>query len=68
MTVTAEERARRLRLPAVLSYAFRPMFLAAGSWAILSLALWLAVFLGYMQLPPASIRSPGISTRCCSVS
>jgi uncharacterized protein involved in response to NO len=51
MTITAEERARRLRMPAVLSYAFRPMFLAAGSWAILSLVLWLAVFLGYIQLP-----------------
>ena len=51
MTITAEERARRLRQPAVLSYAFRPMFLAAGSWAILSLVLWLAVFFGYMQLP-----------------
>jgi len=51
MTITAEERARRLRMPAVLSYAFRPMFLAAGSWAILSLVVWLAVFLGYIQLP-----------------
>src|ERR1035437_8519366 len=50
MTITAEERPRRLRQPAVLSYAFRPMFLAAGSWAILSLVLWLAVVLGYIQL------------------
>jgi uncharacterized protein involved in response to NO len=51
MTITAEVRARRRRMPAVLSSTFRPMFLAAGSWAILSLALWLSVFLGYMQLP-----------------
>ena len=51
MTVTADERALRLRQPAVLSYAFRTMFLAAGSWAILSLVLWLCVFLGRMQLP-----------------
>jgi uncharacterized protein involved in response to NO len=51
MTITAVERALRLRQPAVLSYAFRPMFLAAGSWAILSLVLWLCVFLGWMQLP-----------------
>jgi uncharacterized protein involved in response to NO len=27
------------------------MFLAAGSWAIVAIVLWLAVFLGYMQLP-----------------
>ena len=46
-----EERARRLRLTAVLSYAFRPLFLAAGSWAIVSIAVWLAMFLGYVRLP-----------------
>ncbi len=27
------------------------MFLAAGSWAVLALALWIPMFLGYMQLP-----------------
>ena len=49
---TAEEkRLRRARLPAVLDYAFRPMFLAAGSWAVIALALWLAMFFGYVQLP-----------------
>src|SRR5262245_51436647 len=37
--------------PAVLLYAFRPMFLAAGSWAIIGLALWLAMFFDYLQLP-----------------
>ena len=51
MSITVEERARRLRLTAVLSYAFRPLFLAAGSWAIVSIALWLAMFLGYVRLP-----------------
>jgi uncharacterized protein involved in response to NO len=51
MSITVEERDRRLRLPAVLSYAFRPLFLAAGSWAIVSIALWLAMFLGYVRLP-----------------
>ena len=51
MTITAEERTRRLRLPAVLSYAFRPLFLAAASWAIVDIAVWLAMFLGYLQLP-----------------
>jgi uncharacterized protein involved in response to NO len=50
--LTAEEkRLRRARLPAVLDYAFRPMFLAAGSWAVIALALWLAMFFGYVQLP-----------------
>jgi uncharacterized protein involved in response to NO len=44
-------RARRDAMPAVLLYAFRPMFLAAGSWAALALALWLAMFFGYLQLP-----------------
>ena len=46
-----EDRLRRARLPAVLDYAFRPMFLAAGSWSVVALALWLAMFFGYVQLP-----------------
>jgi uncharacterized protein involved in response to NO len=49
--VSEDERLRRARLPAVLDYAFRPMFLAAGSWAVIALALWLAMFFGYVQLP-----------------
>jgi len=49
--MTEEERLRRARLPAVLDYAFRPMFLAAGSWALVALALWLVMFFGYVQLP-----------------
>jgi uncharacterized protein involved in response to NO len=49
--MTEEERVRRLRQPAVLTYAFRPMFLAAGTWAIVAIAVWLAMFLGYLQLP-----------------
>ena len=44
-------RIQRARLPAVLDYAFRPMFLAAGSWAVVALALWLAMFFGHVQLP-----------------
>ena len=51
MTITSEQRARRLRLPAVLSYAFRPLFLAAAIWAIVDIAVSLAMFLGYLQLP-----------------
>ncbi len=45
------QRLRRARLPAVLDYAFRPMFLVAGSWAVIALATWLAMFFGYVQLP-----------------
>jgi uncharacterized protein involved in response to NO len=37
--------------PAVLLYAFRPMFLAARSWAVIALILWLAMFFGYLRLP-----------------
>jgi uncharacterized protein involved in response to NO len=44
-------RSRPAKLPAVLDYAFRPMFLAAGSWAVIALGLWLAMFFGYLELP-----------------
>lgn len=37
--------------PALLLYAFRPICLAAASWAVIALALWLAVFFGAIQLP-----------------
>jgi len=50
-TVSDEERMHRAWPPAVLTYAFRPMFLAAGSWAAIALALWLAMFFGYVRLP-----------------
>jgi uncharacterized protein involved in response to NO len=34
--------------PAILSYGFRPFFLAAGSWAIVAMTLWLgAILLGW---------------------
>jgi len=47
-----DEPASRVgRLPAVLDYGFRPMFLAAAGWAMIALALWLAMFAGYVQLP-----------------
>lgn len=51
MTTMAEESVRRSRQPALLSYAFRPMFLAAGGWAIVAIAVWLAMYLGYLRLP-----------------
>ncbi|MEO8883879.1 MAG: NnrS family protein [Devosia sp.] len=49
--ITEEERVRRARQPAVLTYAFRPMFLAAATWAIVAIAVWLVMFLGYIQMP-----------------
>lgn len=52
MTDQAElERVRRIRVPVLFSYAFRPMFLAAGGWAIVAVVLWLAMFFGYVDLP-----------------
>jgi uncharacterized protein involved in response to NO len=36
---------------AVLSYGFRPFFLAVGRWAILAIGLWLTIVLGYVRLP-----------------
>jgi len=48
--VSEDDRLRRARLPALLDYAFRPMFLAAGSWGVIALA-GLAMFFGYVQLP-----------------
>ncbi|MBS0274771.1 MAG: NnrS family protein [Proteobacteria bacterium] len=45
------KHAQRDALPPVLLYAFRPMFFAAGSWAAIAIALWLAMFFGYAQLP-----------------
>jgi uncharacterized protein involved in response to NO len=58
-------RAKREAHPAVLLYAFRPLFLAAGSWAVIALALWLTMFFGYLQLPT---RFDPISWQCCSAS
>ena len=46
-----DSRRPRDRGPALLLYAFRPMFLAAGSWAAIALALWLSMFFGYVEPP-----------------
>ena len=35
----------------IFSYAFRPFFLAAGSWAVVAMILWLATFEGHLRLP-----------------
>jgi uncharacterized protein involved in response to NO len=41
----------RSSMSAVFSYGFRPFFLAAGGWASIAMALWLAIVLGYLRLP-----------------
>lgn len=37
---------------AILALGFRPFFLAAGIWAILSLMLWLAMLRGWLPMDP----------------
>ncbi|MEI4232321.1 NnrS family protein [Roseovarius sp. D22-M7] len=39
--------------PAILSYGFRPFFLGAALWAMLSMALWVPMLAGRMILPTA---------------
>ncbi|MDU8941834.1 NnrS family protein [Ovoidimarina sediminis] len=50
---TTREQMRRWQGPAVLSYGFRPFFLAGGLWAALSMALWLGMMSGSTVLTPA---------------
>ena len=38
-------------LPPVLTAGFRPFFLAASCWAVVALALWLAMLMGLIALP-----------------
>jgi uncharacterized protein involved in response to NO len=53
LEIASEAGSRRARDQgsALFLYAFRPMFLAASSWAVIVLALWLAEFFGAVQLP-----------------
>ena len=51
------QRKERMRLsPAVLRGGFRPFFLGAAVWAIVTLVVWLAVLFGY--LPSDVLRDP----------
>ena len=50
MTITPA-RAAESQLTALWSLAFRPFFLAAGLWAALALALWIALFMTGRVLP-----------------
>jgi len=52
MTVPAAlQRRREYSGRALFSYGFRPFFLAAGLWAMISLPLWLHQFYGDIVLP-----------------
>ncbi len=44
-------RYRPTALPALFSQGFRPFFLAAAIWSALSIALWLGVLAGAIELP-----------------
>lgn len=39
--------------PAILTYGFRPFFLGAALWAVLSMALWVPMLAGRVVLPTA---------------
>ncbi len=52
MTSTAEQ-IRTYQGPAILSYGFRPFFLAGAAWAALTVALWLPMLNGQFKLPTA---------------
>jgi uncharacterized protein involved in response to NO len=50
---STSEQMRSYRGPAVLSYGFRPFFLAGSLWAAVAVALWLPMLSGQLQLPSA---------------
>ncbi|MFN3657604.1 MAG: NnrS family protein [Pseudolabrys sp.] len=57
MPMTAAlERRRVYAGPALLSYGFRPFFLAAGAWAVLGILFWLELYRGEVEL--RSVFSP----------
>lgn len=50
---TTAEQIRRYSGPAILSYGFRPFFLAGTGWAAIAVALWLPMLSGQLMLPTA---------------
>lgn len=46
----AVPRTRSGNYPAILSYGFRPFFLAAGLYSALSMAFWLPLLYGHLQM------------------
>jgi uncharacterized protein involved in response to NO len=52
MTTTVKQ-IRSYRGPAILSFGFRPFFLAGALWAIVAIGLWLPMLAGVLDLPTA---------------
>jgi uncharacterized protein involved in response to NO len=52
MTSSAEQ-IRAYKGPAILSYGFRPLFLAACFWSTIVMGMWIAMLAGYLSLPTA---------------
>lgn len=50
---TSAERVGSYRGPAILSFGFRPFFLAAAAWAAMAVAIWLPMLAGSLSLPTA---------------
>ena len=50
-TPAALQRRRDYDGPALLSYGFRPFFLAAGLWAIVGILLWIPQYMGKLSVP-----------------
>lgn len=48
---STNSRIRAWSGPAVFSYGFRPMFLLAGIWSAIAMAMWLAMLEGYIDPP-----------------
>ena len=51
--MTTAQQMRAWRGPAVLTVGFRLFFLLAGLWAVLAMALWIAMLAGGLSLPLA---------------
>lgn len=50
---TSAEQIRAYKGPAIFSYGFRPLFLAAAGWSALAMGLWIAMLMGYPVLETA---------------
>jgi uncharacterized protein involved in response to NO len=50
---TTAEQIRTFKGPALLSYGFRPFFLAGAAWAAIAVAVWLPMLSGHLTLPTA---------------
>jgi uncharacterized protein involved in response to NO len=50
---TTAEQIRTFRGPALLSYGFRPFFLAGSAWSAIAVAIWLPMLSGRLVLPTA---------------